>query len=605
VETRAARAPWTDLSKATPEQLIARMPQSPIASHSEPRLLTPGWVLLIIAALACVVLRARGVGHLLVWDEAMALCTARSFVAGGQDEFSLWFWRHPPLFSVLTLGLSPTAPGFAERVEWLAIGIACLNLLLLFRLNAALFGATTAGWSALLLATLPGAVFFDTWVKTDHTVTTFGLLALLALHHRRIACAGLGLGLALLSKETAAFYCLTAFLVFAPGALRQPGGWRRLALLVLWPAVVAGWWYLLFAGRAGGEVRLSLAGLLESLRFAAGDQSGWSASWSFYLRQLPDLLGWHGLGLTVAGVGALLVARLKPGLAAPADGPGWSTQGGAAKAGSDGGEDIVHGGRAGAPSQDASPSESGRGLPRSRALRTLARFCDSKDGTTLHAWPLVLLAVSYVPLSLLPNKVPWIAICLLPAFAALQAVGLCELWRLTLGRLVLPRFVTLALGATAAGALLVAGWLGWDYDALLQRLAPGQQRGAAMSRQTAERARQLVRPGDRVLLSSFHYWAGLPPGQPCAVFTYYFSAGTNVNVLRRPHTARGPELLEDVLKHRLDWAILSPPPGARADEVFKLFAGRHALPASQLQGAWIFDTRGLHHRGGDAPARVE
>src|SRR5688572_4124292 len=85
------------------------------------------WLLLAGCVALFIVLRARWVGHLLVWDEAMALCTARSFTAGADDPFAAWFWRHPPLHSVLLLALSPLKPGFAERAEVLSITIAAIN----------------------------------------------------------------------------------------------------------------------------------------------------------------------------------------------------------------------------------------------------------------------------------------------------------------------------------------------------------------------------------------------------------------------------------------------------------------------------------------------
>ena len=81
------------------------------------------------------VLRARFISHLLAWDEAMNLCSVRSFYAGGTDEFSGWFWRHPPLYTLLMTLCAPLKSGFAERVEFMTIGIGLVNLALLFLLN--------------------------------------------------------------------------------------------------------------------------------------------------------------------------------------------------------------------------------------------------------------------------------------------------------------------------------------------------------------------------------------------------------------------------------------------------------------------------------------
>ncbi|MFH0909348.1 MAG: glycosyltransferase family 39 protein [bacterium] len=542
------------MTTPAPSSEESREPVATTGSHTAPkggtqRLLAAGGVLAVLVVLVGILLRASYIGHQLLWDEAMALCTARSFVSGGRDFFSYWFWRHPPLYSLLTFALLPTSPGFAERVEWLSVALGCLNLLLLYRVNAQLLGVAPAWWSLVLLATMPGSVFFDTWIKTDHLVSTFGLLAILALHRQRIAYAGLSLGLALLSKETAVFYYLTALLALAAGSYGQRGWLRRLALLAVLPIAAASWWYLLFAGRLEGATGFSLAGVIEHTRFAGGAESHWAAPWTYYLRQWPVLLGWHGLLLVLIGIPVAATAF-------------WS--GSLRNAG-----------------QDASAHDT-------RSRRALA------------AWPIVLVLVSFASLSFIPSKVSWIVICTLPAFATLQAGGLCALWRGVSARLETRTGAGILLSACLALALTGAAWLARDYDRMLLKLVPEQQHGAVMSRRIAETMNGLVNPGDSVLITSFHYWTGLPPGQPCAVFTYYFSKSRDVDVLIRPHTARGQDLADDVIRYEIDWAILSPPQGDPERDVFGCFAGTYGLLPIQLDGAWIFDTRSLR-RGAAMP----
>ena len=94
-----------------------------------------------VCALLFVAVRARWIGHLLTWDEAMNLCSIRSFVSEGEDVFSFWFWRHPPLFCILTLPLMPLRAGFAERAEGLAIAVALVTFVMLFVLNRRVFVA--------------------------------------------------------------------------------------------------------------------------------------------------------------------------------------------------------------------------------------------------------------------------------------------------------------------------------------------------------------------------------------------------------------------------------------------------------------------------------
>jgi hypothetical protein len=105
---------------------------------------------------------------------------------------------------------------------------------------------------------------------------------------------------------------------------------------------------------------------------------------------------------------------------------------------------------------------------------------------------------------------------------------------------------------------------------------------------------RLVKDGDRVLLTSFHYWKGLGPGEPCAVFTYYFTR--KAEVLIRPHEATFDQLLGDIRKYRLDWALLSPEPGAEERELFGGFMGKLGLPPYCLPQARIFKTTALYEQ---------
>src|SRR5688500_11535636 len=153
-------------------QTLVQQPSAPAANQQATRVT---WLFLAGCVVLFIALRARWVGHLLVWDEAMALCTARAFLAGADDPFAAWFWRHPPLHSVLLLALRPLQPGFAERAELLSIGIAVINQLLLFQLNRRVFGTAVGLWSAFIVALLPASAFYDSWIKQDHLVVTFGL----------------------------------------------------------------------------------------------------------------------------------------------------------------------------------------------------------------------------------------------------------------------------------------------------------------------------------------------------------------------------------------------------------------------------------------------
>ena len=509
---------------------------------------------LLLGMVIFVLLRARWIGHLLAWDEAMNLCTVRSFSTGGTDVFSNWFWRHPPLYCLLLRMLQPLREGFAPRAQAMTVALCALNAGLLYGLNRKVLGRRTALWATFFLAVLPSAVFFDVWVKRDHLAVTFSLMAFLLLLHRRSLYAGLCLGLALLSKETAVFSCLAAVLLWAVA----PPRWRRvsdLAALTVAPVLTSAWWFLFVApDRAsasafapGAWQRWLLRETAAHLRFALGEEAGWAQPWDYYLRQLPHSLGIPGLILSAVGGAALCSAFVRKKTIAQTAGP----------------------------------------------------FGDVPRGFSL--WPTLLLAPAYLVLSAFPSKVPWIAIVLLPAWATLQGIGMAGLLDMfPLGRKTTCPCDAISYTRRVAACSVSAVVILWcvhavrtrDYEEVFQEVAVGQWRGASHSHRTAELMNGLVKDGDRMLLTSFHYWRNLPAGHPCAVFSYYFRR--DAEVLVRSHQRRFGQVCEDIRKYRLDWAVLSPEPGRAAKEIIEGFSGALGLPTYPLPRAVVFRTSSLY-----------
>jgi len=256
-------------------------------------------LMLVLCLLVVVALRLPWVGHLLVWDEAMNLCSVRALLAGGQDDFSNWVWRHPPLFCVLMLLVKPMQGGFAERVELITIGVALLNAGLLFAINRKVFSVRTALWSVFFLGVMPGSIFFDVWIKRDILVVTFGLLAMLLMLHKHLPYAAFCLGLALLTKETAVFYVMACGLLWLWGAGGRPT-WKGAAVLVAVPLLTCGWWYG-WLSRA------------QHVEFALSRQTGFNSSWDFYGGRALHDLGWPGVILAVAGAAVLGAGLLRQG----------------------------------------------------------------------------------------------------------------------------------------------------------------------------------------------------------------------------------------------------------------------------------------------------
>ena len=517
-----------------------------------------------VCVLVYAALRARWIGHLLTWDEAMNLCSVRALATCSHDHFSNWFWRHPPFLSVLTLLLNPLEESFARRVEIMCIVIGILNLGLLFALNRKVFGTVTALLSIYFLSVMPGSAFFDVWIKRDHTVTTFGLTALLLLVSRKPLYAGLSLGLAFLSKETAVFYAVTAVLLWFCGV---PG--RRklkdLMALTITPAATAGWWYHLESiSPVSGRIE-SVSGFLDRIagsfaqhaRLAVSTESGWNRPWNYYLGLLDHHLNAVGIVLAILGAATLAVQailirkRSKSSLSLPGHGAG------------------------------------------KEAIGAMASF-----------WPLLALVPSYTILSILPSKVPWVTITLFPAWATLQAVFAGAIVGKiisnpaslsTAGQKILPRIGSAAAGVLVFAALFLACRL--DYDRLLELTAPGQKRGAEWSLEAAQAMNAVTRPEHRVLLTSFYYWKNILPGQACPVFAHYYRGGAEI--LMRPHQAAFEQLHNDLIEYDIDWALLSPLPGRHEHEIFGGFVEQLKLQPIKLSRAWLFRTDKLARTGAE------
>lgn len=499
------------------------------------RLLHNEWFLLSLCLGLFLAVRLRWIGHLLMFDEAADLCSVRSFYARAHDAYSYWFWGHPPLFSLFMLLLDPLRAGFAERSELLAVSFCALNLGLLHLLNRRVFGRGTALWTSLVLALMPGSAFFDVWIKRDHPVPTFALLALLLLTYRRVAYAALLLGLALLTKETAVFYLAAALLFWLLGGL----GKRRAsdaAVLIVIPALTCGWWYILASVQSGFS-NLPLFGTLrEHMHFAVANV-GYAKPWNYYLRQLPCLLAPSGVLLAALGLGL-------------------------------------------------------------SAKRFLADRNDS-ELRIARLWPVLAILPAYAGLSLLPSKVPWIFIVLLPAWATLQGVGLAaafEWLAKTTHKSLLPHVAGLAV---IAGLGLQA--MRMDYIRIFDQVDAGHRHAAASSREIAELMNRSVQPGDRVLMTWFHFWENDTTEYACPVFTYYFTG--DASFLLKSCSTPFEELYRDILKYRIDWALLSPRPGPDELAIFPPFVEKLGLEPQRASRAVLFNTRKLLPGAvGQAPA---
>ena len=282
--------------------------------------------------------------------------------------------------------------------------------------------------------------------------------------------------------------------------------------------------------------RVRGTGAGDVFQFAVNSQALWRSEWTFYFAQLPVLLGWLGVTLAVAGAA-------------------WA----------------VHAWR---------KDRAADGLPAAWSV-----------------WPLMVLVPALLLISIVPNKVPWIVISLLPAWAALMALAVNELVKLS-DKIFSPRAAWLRPALTVGCAVMVAGGMlaasTRDYEPMLRRVAESQWRGAANSKEAAEILNRNVRDDERVLLTSFYYWQGLPPGLPDPIFTYYLVK--KPAVLLRSHRRALDDVLADIHAHQIDWALLSPEPGEAANALFGGLERTLGVSPKRTAGAWLFRTTEARQR---------
>jgi hypothetical protein len=199
-------------------------------------------------------------------------------------------------------------------------------------------------------------------------------------------------------------------------------------------------------------------------------------------------------------------------------------------------------------------------------------------------------------LTLLPSKVPWVPMILFQGWATLQAVAITACAGLMMRsdfaettRQSLVRVFNIWMSV-----LLFLVAFDMHYEDFLKKVDLGQWRGASISRQTALGMNNMVKDTDRLLMTTFHYWKGLAPGSPCAVFTYYFER--RPEILMRPNDRELNALISDIKKYNIDWALLSPAPGFDEREIFGGFIGALELHPCKFPGAFLFHTTDLAGR---------
>jgi len=484
--------------------------------------------LLLVVAVA-ILLRAPGIGHLLMWDEAMDVCATRSFVARGSDFYSPMFWVHPPVFPLMMAWMNPLAPGFAERSEWLAVGLNAMSLVVLYLLNRRLFGPFVAWISCACLAVMPGAIFFQTWIKRDHAVVFFGLLSLLALSYDRILVGGVLLGVAFLSKLAAIYFLPCVFLVVQASA-NDRLRWLKPFVVLLFAFAISAWWFARFDVMSG--ILLSFA--------VGGDKSfsGWTGPWTYWPARLTSDLGIPGLVIVCAGALILILHKVALGNASPSRGRlgiGWKLW----------------------PIAVLLPAGLYLALSRGKA-----------------PWMIVALYPALATIE---------ALCIV---ALSTLIANCCRAVAPLSRTSFRLRTVVSVLAVLAMAVLADH----DYASRQKDIGFGQWWGADASRQSAETINRLASPHHRLLITRFAYWGEDDTRMPCPVFAYYLK---NIPVKLESFRIAPVELIATVRTNKIDWALLSPPPASGVTNLLNPLIRDYGLSPIVLKGSVLFRTTQL------------
>jgi 4-amino-4-deoxy-L-arabinose transferase-like glycosyltransferase len=241
----------------------------------------------------------------LSWDEAWNTLTVQDGARGyTADGWFYGFYRHPPAYIGAGIGLAwltgSDPPGIAVAMERLSLLFALGTVVLVFLCGKEWFDERVGLLAALIYALLPAARVFDVFIKPDAATAFFGMLFLYLFFKKKHLLAGVFLGLAFLSKETAVFILAPAFLYLLVSRQFRESGWLVLSSCIA--AAVSAWWYLAYSVTRGDFINFFLGRGQEA--------KDWHQSWRYYFTRLPSDLGWVVLALLVL---ALFMWALRPG----------------------------------------------------------------------------------------------------------------------------------------------------------------------------------------------------------------------------------------------------------------------------------------------------
>lgn len=205
------------------------------------------------------------------------MLTIKAIIEG--EGIREYFFKHPPLFSILAAGISFPFGDNYLIIQGISIIFSVLSFIPLYLIVKLIFDERTAAMSLIFLAVMPLNISYSTWVKQDSMLLFFFLWSLCFYIKERPWKSGIFFGIASLTKEFAWFLIP---IVVGWELLRGWEGRESAKRLVWWlftGFILSGWWYIFFGGLSFKAIGAAAAGgnLFEYI---------WHFPWYFYLRNL-------------------------------------------------------------------------------------------------------------------------------------------------------------------------------------------------------------------------------------------------------------------------------------------------------------------------------
>lgn len=248
---------------------------------------------LIIIPLALLI-RVYNSFHIIISDEIFNLISIEGFVRG--EGFNDYFFRHPPLYLLLSSYLSYSVGPYPQIPSFISIIFSVLSLIPVYYIAEHLFGRVVARWSCIFLAVMPANIYYSGWIKQDAMLLFFFTWSVFFFLKERYILAGISIGLGLLVKEFAIFFFPLSFLLTL--SLNKDKGFRRWINWLMMSSISAMlslWWYLLFGSTFYSLISEAVTG--ENIK-----EAFWHLPWWFYVKNIPFDLSYPVFLLALIGM---------------------------------------------------------------------------------------------------------------------------------------------------------------------------------------------------------------------------------------------------------------------------------------------------------------